>query len=511
MASNRNAWVSYLRVSTAEQAEKDLSIPAQRESVAAYAKRFGKVIDREYLEPGRSGTDLNRKAFQEMLENVLKPGSEIGVIIVHHTSRFTRNATQARVVKEKLRRKGVKVISVSQDLNDDPMGQLIEGIFECIDQYESELNGMRTSAAMREAVRQGYFPGSSPPYGFGITKVEVKPGLFRSVLTVAEDEASFVRELFQLYVAGSGAKGVARALNQREHWYRGGKMWSKDLVLKVLDESAASGTYWWGKHDSKTRRKKDRSEWLPLSVEPIVEKQLFDLARQLRSEREPTRNPGRSASQENLLKGLVRCGKCGASYTLEMSGKRKGGELYKYRYYNCRTACRVGKEACSGKRIPTKKLDALVLEYLSTVVCTDRRCEALIRQIKDSDYKQRRARQLEQLNVALKDVEDRISSWKSVLARKKELKEPGRTRLSKLKHHKHEIDEQIQEIENEAPSLPKVDTEEAILSRIKENWSAIIRCGDTVARNYLHQIIDRIEVDENEITVIPKETFMAAS
>jgi len=146
MAGNRDTWVSYLRVSTAEQAEKDLSIPAQRESVAVYAKRYGKFIDREYLEPGRSGTDLKRKAFHQMLEDVLKPGSNIGVIIVHHTSRFTRNATQARVVKEKLRRKGVKVISVSQDLNDDPMGQLIEGIFECIDQYESELNGMRISA-----------------------------------------------------------------------------------------------------------------------------------------------------------------------------------------------------------------------------------------------------------------------------------------------------------------------------------------------------------------------------
>ncbi|MDJ0762808.1 MAG: hypothetical protein QNJ97_07435 [Myxococcota bacterium] len=43
MASNRNVWVSYLRVSTSEQAEKDLSIPAQRESVAAYVSRGGRT------------------------------------------------------------------------------------------------------------------------------------------------------------------------------------------------------------------------------------------------------------------------------------------------------------------------------------------------------------------------------------------------------------------------------------------------------------------------------------
>jgi site-specific DNA recombinase len=167
--------------------------------------------------------------------------------------------------------------------------------------------------------------------------------------------------LFQLYVANNGAKSVARELNRRERWYRKGKPWSKDLVLKVLEESAVAGTYWWGKHDAKTRRKKDRSEWLPLKVEPIVEPSLFDLARGLRSQREPTRNPGRAPSPEMLLRGLVRCGKCGSSYTLESSGKKVNGEVYQYRYYNCRTACRVGKEACAGGRVPAAKLDGAVL------------------------------------------------------------------------------------------------------------------------------------------------------
>ncbi len=66
-----------------------------------------------------------------MLEDVFRPGSDVGTVVVHHTSRFTRNATEARVVKEKLRKEGVRVVAVCQ---------------ECIDQYESEVNGMRTSA-----------------------------------------------------------------------------------------------------------------------------------------------------------------------------------------------------------------------------------------------------------------------------------------------------------------------------------------------------------------------------
>ena len=46
------------------------------------------------------------------------------------------------------------------------MGALMEGFFECIDQYESEVNGLRTAAAMREAIRQGFYPGGLTPYGF---------------------------------------------------------------------------------------------------------------------------------------------------------------------------------------------------------------------------------------------------------------------------------------------------------------------------------------------------------
>ena len=240
-AQARSIWVSYLRVSTPEQAAKDLSLPAQREAVAEYARRSGQEIAQEYLESGCSGTDINRKAFRQMLEDVLRPGSDIGTIVVHHTSRFTRNATQARVVKEQLRKKGVKVVSVCQDLNDDPIGQLIEGIFECIDQYESEVNGMRTAAAMREAVRQGFFPGAIPPDGFKAEKVEVRPALVRSVLVVNHDEAAIVRELFRLYVANNGAKSVARALNQRGSLYRNGKPWSKDLVLRVLGDEKEAG------------------------------------------------------------------------------------------------------------------------------------------------------------------------------------------------------------------------------------------------------------------------------
>ena len=102
----------------------------------------------------------------------------------------------------------------------------MEGFFECIDQYESELNGLRTSAAMREAVRQGFYPGGRAPYGYRTVPVELRPGVIRHKLVIDPAEAEIVRELFRLYVTECGAKGVAAALNQRGYRIRSGALWS---------------------------------------------------------------------------------------------------------------------------------------------------------------------------------------------------------------------------------------------------------------------------------------------
>jgi site-specific DNA recombinase len=429
----RSVWVGYIRVSTHEQAERDLSLPAQRRAVEEYASRNGRTLSRIYVEEGCSGTNMNRRAFREMLEDVFRSRSDVGTIVVHHSSRFTRNATEARVVKEKFRREGVRVVSVCQETNDDPVGQLIEGIFECIDQYESEMNGIRTSAAMREAVRQGYFPGAMAPYGFAREKVEIHPGTFRFRLVPDEHETELVRQLFQLYVAGNGAKNVAMALNERGLLYRRGSRWNKDLVLQVLDEPAVAGTFFWGRRSAKRKSRNDKTEWLQLKVEPLVEPALYNLAIQLRRGRKPKRHVGRPASPALLLANLVHCGKCGATYQLETSGKRSVNGIYRYRYYNCRTFCRTGRAGCSGERIPTIELDAAVLEYLARNICTPERCDVL-----------------------------------GTLLRR---------RGSSL-----------------AIDIPHA-------------WATLIEAGSTVSRNYLLHLIERIEVRENTITIIPRIEF----
>jgi site-specific DNA recombinase len=305
----------------------------------------------------------------------LSPNSAISTIVVHHSSRFTRDATHARIVKSKLRRAGVRVLSVSQDIPDDLIGKLMEGFFECIDQYESELNGLRTSAAMREAVRQGFYPGGRAPYGYRTVPVELRPGVTRHRLVIDPAEAEIVRELFRLYVTECGAKGVAAALNQRGYRIRSGALWSKDTVLWIIDQPAVVGTFLWGRHRQRSTCRE--ADWLELKVEPIVDERTYALAQELRRRREPSRSGGRYAARPHVLTRLLRCGRCGSSYQLETSGKRVDGGLYRYCYYNCRRATRIGVDACSGFRIATDILDQAVLEAIADHVCSGERVNRL--------------------------------------------------------------------------------------------------------------------------------------
>ena len=164
----------YARVSTGKQAKKDLSIPDQIRQLEVYCQQKGWIIYKHYIEPGASARDDRRPVFQEMMADALGKNHPFDVIVTLTTSRFFRDATKARIYKYRLTKNGVRVVAIHQEVSDDPMGGFIEGIFELVDQYESDINGFHTLRAMKENARKGHFNGSRPKFGF--MAVEVADG-----------------------------------------------------------------------------------------------------------------------------------------------------------------------------------------------------------------------------------------------------------------------------------------------------------------------------------------------
>ncbi len=160
----------YARVSTGRQAEKDLSIPDQILQMQKWCKDKGYRVVSEFVEPGASGRDENRPVFQEMVAQARGQDRPFDVIVTLHTSRFFRDSTGAKFWKRKLGNAGVKVVAINQEFNNDPMGIFVEGVFELIDEYESNINGFHTLRALKENARQGYYNGSKPKFGFRVVK-----------------------------------------------------------------------------------------------------------------------------------------------------------------------------------------------------------------------------------------------------------------------------------------------------------------------------------------------------
>lgn len=495
--------VLYARVSTAEQAEKDLSIPAQLDAMRRYCHDRGYTAVTEYVEPGASATDDNRKVFKRMLEDVLAPDAAIDSVLVYHTSRFMRNAGKARALKGALKKNGIRVLAVTQEISDDPMGKLVEGIFELIDEYESDVNGMRTSAAMRQAARQGFYPGARAPLGYRVEKIEVKPGLMRGRLVPEPGEIPTVLDIFRAYVRSAGAKTAARELNRRGARTRNGRPFTRNLVLRVVSDTVYVGKYAWGKHDQQTGELLPEDEWIILPCEPIVGRDLFDLAQKVRAERDPERNTGRTGSSPLLLAGLVRCGKCGASYGLETSGKRRASGDGGYRYYNCRSFTRTGREACAGHRHKVEALDAAVLEHLTERLFTPERCRELLDDlVRESGLlRQKTEEQRKSFERELDDVDRKVRRWEDAFERGELPGELGLERLRELSAKREEITAALGKVVPMRPLPPHLFTE-ATQARFRETLRGLFLAGDNAfSRHYLRHLVERIDVTDRHVRI----------
>lgn len=498
--ASRSKAVGYARVSTPDQADKDLSLTAQITAIRRYAQERGLELTGEFVERGVSGTDDNRPEFQKMLQIVLRPASDIGTIIVTHSSRFMRNATKARMYKERLVKAGVRVLYVQQEVTDDPGGHLIEGMFELFDQHESEINGVRTRTGMSENAKRGYFNGSQAPFGFRVEKITTPVGI-KNKLAVDRAEAELVREVFRQYLAGRGAKATAMYLNERGLLYRKLR-WSRDLVLRVISDTSAIGVYYWGKHDSKRQRIRPESEWVRMDVEPIVDEEIFEMARKLRAGRDPGRSEGRLPSSPLLLSGLLHCALCGDTCQLESSGKLDpNGEPY--RYYNCRRFCRSGKHTCPGYRIAADTLERAVLAHIAEHLFTEERCREILRDFVEDQgiLRQKTAEQRRLLERERDELARRLERWYERIETEPDLAEVGSERLRELKAKREEVVRTLSKLKvmhTIPPYLYKPETIQRFQSRLRE---AFLSGDRSTARLYLQNLVERITVGADDIVI----------
>ena len=501
--------VLYCRVSDPSQAEKDLSIPAQKHSLREWAEANGFIIKKEFVEPGNSARDDNRPEFRRMIGELLDGTIGATVILVVHSSRFMRNTEASFVYRRKLEKKGVRVVSISQQIDDNPSGRLMETIFAAFDQYESDMNAYRTMAAMRQNAREGFFNGSRGPFGFKVVKVPVGR-TERGRLMKNDEEAPILQQLLGLYVDGMGAKGIAVEMNRRGVLYRG-RAWSKDDALRVLDEEAPTGTYYWGKWDTSEGKLRDRSEWIPIEVEGFVDRDLFDRVQALRHEREPKVTPGKTVSSPLLLAGLLRCGLCGGRFGKESSGKKFAG-THPHAYYNCSAFLRLRKGTCAGKRTRVQVLDRIVLDHIADQLFTTERCRELASAVLNAagDVRRKTDDRRVQLRNQIDQLDRSIARWHAVFESGTQDLDVVAPRLRELRQERESLAAIVSGLKPLAEP-PKHVLSERTIERFQAKVRDVFISADTsMTKTYLRFLVDRIVVHEDRIEIVGKDTNAVA-
>ncbi|WP_246680410.1 recombinase family protein [Mesorhizobium sp. B2-4-13] len=151
--------VLYLRLSTARQAEHDVSIPDQRRQGEAYCASRGYELVNTFVEAGASATNDKRPEFQRMIEEGTSKPSPFNVVVVHSFSRFFRDHFALEFHVRRLAKNGVRLVSITQEMGDDPMHVMMRQIMALFDEYQSKENAKHVLRAMNENARQGFWNG----------------------------------------------------------------------------------------------------------------------------------------------------------------------------------------------------------------------------------------------------------------------------------------------------------------------------------------------------------------
>ena len=97
----------YVRVSTARQAEHDLSLPDQIAQCQNWCVQKGWDVAGVFEEPGASALDDGRPVFQEMIFKACRSERPFNFVVVHSLSRFSRDALHSELYVRQLRKAGV--------------------------------------------------------------------------------------------------------------------------------------------------------------------------------------------------------------------------------------------------------------------------------------------------------------------------------------------------------------------------------------------------------------------
>ena len=376
----------YARYSSANQREE--SIEGQLRECRRYAERFGYSVIKEYTDSAISGRSDQRPAFQQMIKESERHAFE--AVLVWKLDRFARNRYDAAIYRNKLKKNGVKIVSVTENFSDGPEGVILEGLLESLAEYyslnlsENISRGMYDSALQRKYLGKrmlGYRKGSGGCY-------EIDP-----------DTAPIVRRIFTEYQEGKPQAEIVEDLNRDGFRTSRGQLFNKNSLYRIISNEKYTGMY----------RYKDIED--PEGIPPIISRELFESVNKM-AKRRQYKKRRQDPADRFLLTGKLFCGHCGHPMTGE-SARSKNGNYFKY--YSCTESRKRGSD-CKKKRVAKDWIEAEVIRIISAEVLSDEFIGIVVDAFLEKQNEKSTKKELEALNHQLKEVEKKITNINNAIA-----------------------------------------------------------------------------------------------
>ncbi len=310
----------YVRVSTTHQIDKD-SLPLQRSDLTNYTKYVLGIDDFEIFEDaGYSGGTTDRPAYQDMM-NRIKIG-EFTHLIVWKIDRISRNLRDFSEMYDELKKYNVTFISRNEQFDTSTaMGEAMLKIILVFAELERKLTGERVFSVMISRAQKGLWNGATFPLGY-TWDVETK------FPRPCDAEAKTVQYIFDQYEIIKSTTKLAKKLNIEKIPTKRNGTWTPRTVGNVLTNPFYIGTYRYNAKTRKTRRWKDKSEWVVVenNHQPIINKEQFERVGQIiQSNYRGDKNYQRKSTKVHILSGIATCHKCGKKMRSGLDRIRKDG------------------------------------------------------------------------------------------------------------------------------------------------------------------------------------------
>ena len=314
--------VSYLRVSTRDQAERDgevdgYSIPAQREANKSKPMSLGAMVVKEFSDKGASARYANRPGLQEMLEYVSDPDNGIAYVIVHKVDRLARNRDDDVMIRRILKEAGVQLISTSENIDGSPEGTMMHGVLATMAEFYSTNLAREAIKGMTQKVKKGGTVGKAP---IGYKNVRYVDSSGREVRTVEVDteRALFITEAFTMYATGKWSVcNLAAELAERGlTTYPTPRKPSEPIGDKSLNR-VLQNPYYLG-------QVKFQGVYHPDKHEKLTDEITFRNVQEIMKSHQ---NGERKRVNDHYLKSTVYCGECGSRLIIQVAKSRCGTYL----------------------------------------------------------------------------------------------------------------------------------------------------------------------------------------